>query len=205
MITANLEIDAVRLYSVVVAVLLLGLASCSSTGSLDYAPTVPITAGPPASVASVTATDTRDEKPNRLATVRGGYGNPAYVRDTARPVAEEVAGVFTKALQARGMLSPNPNAPYRVQLVLRTFYANKYLSRAAYIDIDFILVDRSGRTVYHDAVKDERDQFKLFDADIDALQGLAQSLLNATADRILDNPKLRAVLSSPPASGAPSA
>jgi len=164
MISANLETSSMRFYSIFVAFVLLGLASCSSTGSLDYAPTVAITAGPPASVASVTATDTRDEKPNRLATVRGGYGNPAYVRDTARPVAEEVASVFTKALQARGMLSSQANAPYRVQLVLRTFYANKYISRAAYIDIDFMVVDRSGRMVYKDTVKDERDQFKLFDA-----------------------------------------
>lgn len=198
MIPANSGTNAMRLSPSLVALILLGLASCSSTGSLDYAPTVAITAGTPASIASVTATDTRDEKPNRLATVRSGYGNPAYVQDTARPVAEEVASVFTKALQARGMLSSQASAPYRVQLVLRTFYANKMFNRTAYIDIDFTLVDRTGRTVYQDGVKEQRDQFKLFDADINALQDLAQALLNATADRILDNPKLRAVLSRQP-------
>lgn len=55
-----------------------------------------------------------------------------------------------------------------------------------------------------DSVKDERETFELFDADIDALQKLAQDVLNSAVDRMLDNPKLRTVLSNRPAPGAPS-
>ena len=156
-------------------------------------------------MSAVTAVDKRDEKPNRFATVRGGYGNPAYVRDTPRPVAEEVAAVFTEALRARGMLAASGNAPYRIQLVLRLFYGNQYLSRNAYIDLDLIVTDPSGREIYKETVKDERSEFEMFSASIDKLQALVQALLDATADRMLDSPRLRAVLGGPPARpGAPS-
>lgn len=194
-----------RLSPAILAAALLGLAACSSTGSLTYAPTVPVTPGPPSSVSAVTATDRRDEKPNRFATVRGGYGNPAYVRDTPRPVAEEVAAVFTGALRARGMLAASGNAPYRIQLILRLFYGNQYFSREAHIDLDLVVTDLSGREVYKDTVKDKREEFELFSASIDKLQALVQALLNATVDRMLDNPRLRAVLgATPPRPGAPS-
>jgi len=175
----------------------LAVAACSSTGSLDYTPTVAVAPGPTASVSAVTASDIRNEKPNRLATVRGGYGNPFYVRDLGRPVADEVATVFTKGLQTRGMLAASGDAPYRIQLVIRTFYGNQYLSRSAYIDMDLIVVDHAGRTVYQDAVNDKRDEFELFGASIESLQNLVQGLLNATVDRMLDHAKLRAALSGP--------
>jgi len=184
------------------ALLLFGLAACSSTGSLDYTPTGTVAPGPAASVSAVVATDQRDEKPNRLATVRGGYGNPVYVLDTPQPVADQVAAAFTKALQARGMMGSS-SASYRIGLALRTFYGNKYVSRTAYIDLDLIVADRTGRTIYKDAIKDERSEFLLFDADIVGLQKLVQALLNATIDRMLDKPGLRAVLEGRPPQGPP--
>ena len=182
--------------SVLIATLLV-LTACSSTGSLDYTPTGPVAPGPAASVSGVTAVDRRDEKPNRFATVRGGFGNPFYVRDTPRPVAEEVADAFAKGLKARGMLAPSGNAPYRIQLVLRKLYGNKYVSRNAYIDIDLMAYNHLGQLIYEDTVSDKRDEFELFDASIADLEKLVQALLNATVDRMLDNPKLRAALRRP--------
>lgn len=205
MVPVHLEIDPMRILPVILAIALLGLAACSSTGSLTYTPTVPVTPGPPSSMSAVTAVDRRDEKPNRFATVRGGYGNPAYVRDAPRPVSEEVAAVFTEALRTRGMLAALGNAPYRIQLTLHTFYGNQYLSRNAYIDLDLIITDPSGRELYRDTVKDERSELEIFSISIDKLQALVQALLNATVDRMLDNPKLRAVLGgSPNRPGLPS-
>ena len=183
------------------AIVLLSLVACSSTSSLDYTPTVSVAPGPLA-VSAVTASDMRNEKPNRLATVRGGYGNPVYVRDTARPVADEIAAVFTKALQARGMLTMPGQAPYRVQLIVRDLHGNQYVTRNAYIDMDLIVADRSGRTIYRDTVKNRSSEFTLFGMDVEDLQRLVQVLLNSTVDRMLDNPNFRAALSlSPP--GAP--
>ena len=121
----------------------LALQACQSTGDIVYAPTVALVPGPPASIAAVTTKDIRDEKPNRLATVRGIYGNPAKVFDTTRPVADEVSEVFTAALRARGMLATT--AGYRISLLLRTYYGDTYVARRAFIDID-LDGRRSGRT-----------------------------------------------------------
>lgn len=90
-----------RLRPIVLALVLLGLAACQSTASLDYVPTVPIVAGTPASVSAVTATDVRGDDPNHLATIRGGFGNPTHIRDTNQPVADEVASVRQRAAGAR--------------------------------------------------------------------------------------------------------
>lgn len=185
-----------RILPTLLTLAVLGIAACSSTGSLDYTPTVNVAPGPASSVSAVTASDMRDEKPNRLATVRGGYGNPVYVRDLTRPVADEVASIFTRALQARGMLATSGDAPYRIQLILRSLEGNQYFTRNAYIDIDLTVTDRSGRTIYKDTVKDQRSETDLFSANIESLQRLVQQLLNATVDRMLDNPKLRTVLSN---------
>lgn len=72
---------------------------------------------------------------------------------------------------------------------------NQYFTRNSYIDIDLTVVDRTGRTVYKDTVKDQRSETALFSANIDTLQKQVQDLLNATVDRMLDNPKLHSVLS----------
>ena len=180
--------------SVLALLLLAALAACSSVGALDYAPTVAISPGPSGAVSGVTAVDRRDEKPNRFATVLSGYGSPMYVADTTRTVAEEVADAFAKGLKERGMLALSGNAPYRITLVLRTFYGNQYYSRHAYIDIDMQLLDRSGRLVYEDSVKDERDQGNFFGTDIADLETLVNSLLDSTIDRMLDKPAFRAAL-----------
>ncbi len=179
-----------------------GLAACQSTGDIAYAPTVPIVRGPPASIAGVTTRDLRDEKPNRLATVRGLYGNPSQVYDTTRPVADEVSEVFTAALQARGMLSPA--APLRMQITLRTFYGNTYFARRAVVDLDLSVVDPAGRIVYGDTYKNDTAGFEVFSGITD-LVPFTQQLLNTAADTLLDKPQLRALLARPgPASRPPS-
>ena len=193
-----------RAHPILLSLALLAFAACSSTGSLTYTPTGAVAPGPAAAVSGVTATDVRGEKPNRFATVRGGYGNPVYVRDTARPVSEEVAAAFTKALQARGMLGQPGQAPYSIQLTLRQLEGNHYFRGAAYIDLDLVVSDRSGRTLYKDTVKDKREKFDFFGLSIAELEALVQGLLNATVDRMLDNPNLRAVLGGAAGRGAPS-
>ena len=180
--------------SVLALLLLAALGACSSVGSLDYAPTVAIIPGPSGVISGVSAIDRRDEKPNRFATVRSGYGSPMYVADTKRTVAEEVADAFAKGLKDRGMLAPSGNAPYRIALVLRTFYGNQYYSRHAHIDIDTQVLGRSGGLIYEDSVKDARDQGNFFGTDIADLETLVNSLLDSTIDRMLDKPAFRAAL-----------
>ena len=174
----------------------LALAACGSTGDIAYVATVPIVTATAPAIAAVTVKDIRDEKPNRLATVRGGYGNPAYVFDTSKPVSDEVASIFTKALQARNLLGPA--SPYRMQVTLRTFYGDKYLTRRSFIDMDLTVLDATGAAVYKDTGKyDISGEFHLFDGDIDPLVLQTQTLLDTTIDRMLDKPEFRRVLASP--------
>ena len=86
-----------RLFASLFTIALIGLGGCSNTGSFQYAPSAAVVPGQPA-VSAVTASDVRDEKPNRVATIRGGYGNPVQVLDLARPVGDGVTGVVTAAL-----------------------------------------------------------------------------------------------------------
>ena len=185
-----------RLLAPFLAIALLGLGACSTTGSLQYQAPAAVTPGAP-SVSGVVASDVRDEKPNRVATIRGGYGNPIEVLDTARPVGVEVAAVVTSALQARGLLGQAGAAPYRIQLVIRTLYGNQYFVRTAYVDMDLNVIDRTGATVYTDTVKAERGSGGAleFFPKITDLGKLVQELLSASVDQMLDRPALRAVLS----------
>ena len=179
--------------------LLLALGACSTTGGLDYVPTGKVEKGP-ASVTTVTVIDKRDEKPNRVATIRGGYGNPLKVLDTATPVAAEVSGVFTKALEARGMLAPS--GPYRFQVVLNTLYGDQFMGRRAEIKIGLVVTDAAGRSVYTDSVSDGSYEFTFFDngifAGIEDLRQVVNKLLSTAIDRMLDKRALYVVLTAPP-------
>ena len=169
------------------------LSACGSSGDIAYVATVPIVAAASPAISTVTVQDIRDEKPTRMATVRGGYGNPLYVFDTSKPVSDEVAAIFTKALQARGLLGPA--TPYRMQVTLRTFYGDKYMLRRSFVDMDLTLLDAAGRAVYKDSAKyDVSGEFRLFDGDLDALVLQTQTLLDGTIDRMLDKPEFRAFL-----------
>ncbi len=195
-----------RLFAVLIA---LSLGACASTGSIDYVPTAVAVPGPPAAISAVAVVDSRDEKPNRIATIRGGYGNPVYVLDLDKPVADAVSAIVSKALLARGMLSPPGVAPYRMQIVIRALYGNQYLSQNAYVDMDLLVYDRSGQTVYQDTIKDHAEEGAFFKsgafADINELGKFVQTLLNTAVDRLLDKPALRAVLRAASAAGRPAA
>ncbi len=96
------------------------------------------------------------------------------------------------------MMGRPGTAPYRIQVVIRTLYGNQYLDRNAYIDMDLRVADRAGAIIYSDTVKDKRAEPSLFSGglfgDIDVLGKYVQTLLNASMDRMLDKPALRAVL-----------
>ena len=170
------------------------LAACQTTGDISYTPTVPLIPGLSASIAAVTVQDVRDEKPNRLATLRGLYGNPAKVFDTTKPVSDEVAAIVIAALRARGMFALA--APYRIQINLRTLYGDTYFARRTFIDMDLNVVDPAGRVVYKDTVKQDKVGFDVF-SDIEDVVAFTQLFLNTTIDGMLDKAAFRAALSPP--------
>jgi uncharacterized lipoprotein YajG len=177
--------------------LFLALAACSSPGNLAYAPPQTVTQGQP-TVSSVEVTDKRDEKPNRIATIRGGYGNPLKVLDTTTPVANEVQKVFTDALRARGMLTADRAGPYRFQVVLHTLYGDQYIGRKAEAKFDLTVVDATGRPIYRDTIARNDYEFTFFDngifSSIDTLGKHVEGLLDKSVDEALDKAALRDAL-----------
>ena len=173
------------------------LAACSTTGSIAYAPDGSPAPGPRDTVSGVVVIDHRDEKPNRLATVRGGFGNPAGVLDTPVPVADLVRVVFTDALQRRQMLSPA--GPYRFQVTVDTLYADEYMAAKAELKMTLVVYDRADRAVYTDIAADRYDAaFKLSldgtSARVEKLRQYVEALLSRNVDRMLSKPGLNAVL-----------
>ena len=155
-------------------------------------------------IASVTVTDHRKEEPHRLATIMGGFGNPLKTLDTTLQVKDEVAAAFTAGLRARGLLQPNGHAPYRIYLLIRKYDADMIMGSTARIDLDMDVIDQATReSIYHDTAVDQRSDFHFFAtgifASMDELETLAQTVLDATVDNMLDKPGFRAAIGQPPA------
>jgi len=192
-----------RLAPTLLAVTLAGLAACSTVVSLIYTPTHAVVPGPPSSLTAVTATDVRGMEPYVLLD-RPSMNGIVPIAYTHCLVADEVAAVFTKALQVRGMVAAA--APYRIRLTLHRLDGQTYFNAHildgpvtddafANIGIDLAITDQSGRMIYQDAVKDARRLDTPSAArDDGTLPALVQALLSATADRMLDNPAFRTAI-----------
>jgi hypothetical protein len=162
---------------------------------------------PPANVArtsapavdTVIAVDQRNEEAHRLATIMGGFGNPLKTLDLARPVKDEVSQAFADGLRARGLLEPEGHGPFRIELLIRKYDADMIMGSTARIDLDMSVVDEATqKVIYKDTVVDQRSDFHFFAtgvfASIDELQKLAQMVLDATVDRLLDSPGFRTAI-----------
>ena len=176
-----------------------GIGGCTTSARLAYSPSTSVDRSSAPAIFAVGAVDQRKEAPHRLATIMGGFGNPLKYLDTADPVKDVVAGAFVDGLQARGLLSEDHHAPFRLDLVIRKFDADMIMGSTARIDMDLTLVNAgTSQPVYRDTIADERSDFAFFAvgvfASTDDLQKLAQTLLNATVDKMLDKPGFRAAL-----------
>jgi len=178
----------------------LALGACSNTTSdMHYTPpTGVVTAAAPA-VASVTVVDQRKEEAHRLATIMGGYGNPLKTLDLSRPVKDEVADAFADGLRARGLLERAGHGPFRIELLIRKYDADMIMGSTARIDLDLSVIDEATqKVIYKDTVTNQRSDFHFFAtgifASMDELQKLAQIVLDATVDQMLDRPAFRAAI-----------
>ena len=185
------------------AVTLVGLAACSPVVSLTYTPTHAVVPGSPSLLAAVSVMDARGEEPDVLLSRPNSMGI-IPVAYTHRPVADEVATLFTKALQMRGMVAAA--APYRVRLTLNRLGGNTFFNAHIYDDpetddysaevgIDLAVTDQSGRIIYQDKVRDSRDlNVPAGTGGGGTLPSLLQALLNADVDELLDNPAFRTAI-----------
>lgn len=178
------------------------LAACSSPVTLTYAPTTrPTPAEPPAPIASVSATDQRNEPdPSWIGAIRGGYGNSLKALHLAGPLADSVASAFRMALTQRGLLSPAATAPFDLKAAITSFQGNQIVRREAVIAVAIDLTDHAGRSRYHDTAEVTLTEGNsLLDngilADPAKLAGTLQTAFTQAIDQLLDRPAFRAALS----------
>ncbi len=177
------------------------LVGCSESGPLAYAP--PAQAGaaigrPEVAIGQVI--DRRDDQGNEIGVIRGGFGNPLKTVNSNQPVPKTVADAFAAALQARGLAAAGA-ASYRLDVVVRQLYADKYHRAEAHADFLVTLIDaRNGRKVYSDEAKADAltGSIVTFDTGIfasgDDLRRLVQQVMNQAIDQALDKPGFAAAL-----------
>jgi uncharacterized lipoprotein YajG len=176
------------------------LGACSDTTStLRYTAPANLAKAAAPAIAGVAAIDRRKEEAHRLATIMGGFGNPLKTLDMASPVKDVVAAEFVDGLRARGLLEPGGSGPYRIELLIRKFDADMIMGSTARIDLDMSVIDTAtSKVVYKDSAKNERSDSHFFAvgvfASMDELQKLAQTVLDATVDEMLDKPAFRAAI-----------
>ena len=196
------------MYRFIAAAFALALCGCTSNSvsSLHYTAGGAVQAVSVATVGGVTATDQRKEAPNRIATIMGGYGNPLKTLDTTKPVKDELADAFVEGLRARGMLAANDQAPFHLALTLRRFDSDQYIGRGARIDLTMAVIDKTGRTIFEDAAKDEESESAFAESGIfgkiEALQHLCEVVMDRSVDKLLDSPRFRAAIAQPSGAGS---
>jgi uncharacterized lipoprotein YajG len=178
----------------------LALSACSNTTSdMRYTPPANAARASSPVIDTVIAIDQRKEEAHRLATIMGGFGNPLKTLDLSRPVKDEVAQAFADGLRARGLLEPQGHGPFRIELLIRKYDADMIVGSTARIDLDMSVLDgATQKVIYKETVADQRSDSHFFAtgvfASMDELQNLAQMVLDATVDRLLDNPGFRAAI-----------
>ncbi len=95
--------------------------------------------------------DQRSDHSNRIGTIRSHMGIPIRSVDSDVPMLQAVAGVFAGALQARGLLAPQGDGRYRLDIVIHRLEADKLRRSEAHADFDVALISSpTGAAVYQD-------------------------------------------------------
>jgi len=152
------------------------------------------------SVETVTVTDLRGTPANRLGAIRGGYGNPLKTLETAQPVKDVLHQAFADGLSARGMLAPNGNGRYGLEITIEKLDCSQYVRREAHTKLQVALLEKgTGRQVYTKRVEDNRTDSGSLVAtgifgSVDGLRKIANDSMQAAVDQALDNPAFLAVI-----------
>ena len=191
------------LLSLAVAVLASGCASSNSV-KMDYqAQAASRFAAGAGAVTVAPFVDARGEPANWLGAIRGGYGNPLKVLETAEPVAKIVGQAFSDGVRARsgsgGAAASNRN--FELRGTVRKLDCSQYVRREAHAIIDVVVVDGAGKqrlakTYSSDVVEGSllNLQTGIF-ADVEDLRGTAQKALREVVDKALDDPAFRDAIS----------
>jgi hypothetical protein len=173
-----------------------GLAACSNTVPLNYAPTFAVTPVGPPSVSGVSVADQRGEDdPSWFGAIRGGFGNPLKVLHTPGPLNDTVAAAFRDALKDRGLLATLGQGDVDLDVTILQFESDQYIRREAQIRLGISLTRRStGRQVYRDEVTTDLERGSLMNMEtgafgsVEKLRLVDETALTQTIDEAINKP-----------------
>lgn len=178
------------------------LAGCTTAVQLPYAasrPVVPASAATSSRVLPVV--DQRNEEPNWVGAIRGGFGNPLKVLRTDRPLSELVQQAFSDALAARGLEAAPGAQRYDIRVTMHKLDADRVARLEATADFQVDVIDRAtGGVVYTDRVRVNQVQGSVLALDTgvfastEGLRTLAVQVQNQAIDQLLDKPGFRAAV-----------
>lgn len=178
------------------------LASCATTSqiSLDYASGIGhILPGPP-EFATQAFTDRRGVGAYDLGTVRTQIGTPVEHVQSRVPVADMVTNAFGYALQGRGMLAQRAGSRFIVTGEVLDLQCKLLVHPYGYARLRVTVLDSgSGRVLHRGVYEGERQSGAYVPGSgspVPLLQSLTSGALQDAVDRALDDPDMRARISS---------
>ncbi len=196
--TVGNDRGAIETALVVLAVLLLG--GCSTTTTVDLPYDTSVVASQPAvaatnSVKILSVSDSREHDSYWLGAIRGGFGNPLKTLNTEVPVKDVVENAFTAALKARGLLA-STGGDYGLEVVVNQFDCNQFLRREAHVRLHVsMVVFASGQQIYAKDIRVDKVTGSMITldagifADVEDLRKVANQALQEAVDKVLDDPQ----------------
>lgn len=173
------------------------LAACgSSQVTLDYQPNPgQVRRGAPSMVVGL-FTNSRQEGPYLLGTVRTPLGTPMEHVMTRTPVESVVANCFSHALHARGMLAGQRRARFIITGDVQELYCQMIVHPYAFARLRVNVLDAaSGQIIFSRIYAGERQSTAYrpgSGSPVPLLRDLTSRALQDTVDRACDDPELRA-------------
>lgn len=187
---------------ILIAVLLTGaLSACSTTNvGLNYTapPTVSRAAANAQPVTVGTFIDQRNEKPNWLGVIRGGFGNHVKTLESSQPAVELVQTAFADGLRSRGVRTGAGGLQLRG--TVRKLYCDQVIRREANVVVELSVSGADGQprfTKTYEANRIEGSALAMNTgvfASTEELRLVLERALQEVVDKALDDPALRAAL-----------
>ncbi len=141
--------------------------------------------------------DARNDDPNWMGAIRGGFGNALKTLESNQPVAVVVQNAFADGLRARGVALA-PDAKLSLSGTIQKFESITVIRRAATIVIDLKVTDlESGKNLlsktFECEVVDSSGAAGVF-ASIDDLRSTTESALRQIVDKALDDTEVQQAL-----------
>lgn len=151
------------------------------------------------SINNVVVSDQRGTESNWLGAIRGGYGNVLKTLRTDESTDIIVDKLFTEALSKSGILLDSKDSPYELRVVITKFDCSYYFNREAHAHVEIALVDRRGSLpkfskAYKSDVTEGGVGAGIF-GDVETLRNLAETAMNNTVDKMLNDPEFIEALS----------